>query len=209
MLLISFTGLSPEQRDLLVHSYILPILWRRAALRAKEGEVPIFIPSEECHPTGVLLADKRFVKARKRSQAAVRSGAARGHRPVPILEELSWLSNFVKHRPTETNVETCSPAIKASQMCGPASLTLCGPSEMEACATDSTELMRSSSPCQSTPPPLAIPVSHIAHAVPTAVASASSLSVYPKKEEETDGTRRLCGGSTSGIAQGAQEEDVD
>ncbi|XP_076126391.1 uncharacterized protein LOC143106093 isoform X1 [Alosa pseudoharengus] len=70
--------------------------WREIAMNVGKEEAI-------CRKIWKNLRD-RLGKAKKRSQEAARSGAAGGRRPAPILEELSWLSNFVKFRPTETNV---------------------------------------------------------------------------------------------------------
>lgn len=63
-----------------------------------------------CRKSWKNLRD-RFVKAKKRAQG--KSGDPGGSQLVsPILNELGWLSQFIKHRETDTNFESEVSKIK-------------------------------------------------------------------------------------------------
>lgn len=54
-----------------------------------------------CRKMWKNLRDK-FVRMKRRSER--RSGSIGGYRPTPLMRKLAWLTNFVKHRETETNL---------------------------------------------------------------------------------------------------------
>ncbi|CAL8279216.1 unnamed protein product [Merluccius merluccius] len=134
--------------------------WRDIAVNVGKDEAT-------CRKIWKNLRD-RFAKSRKRSG----SGATGRQRPAPILEELSWLCEFVKNKPTETSIQTCAPQPGGSGSAMPQS-------DSEAWTAETPESARSSSPCRSSSLTLATPLPPVAtHAAPNAAAaSPSSLSV--------------------------------
>lgn len=79
--------------------------WREIALK-------LDIDAEKCRYKWKQLRD-RFVRASKKAKCC-RNGDAGHSKTQPLLESLSWLEDFVKHKTTELSYWTESPECSSS-----------------------------------------------------------------------------------------------
>nr|XP_019935123.1 PREDICTED: transcription factor Adf-1-like [Paralichthys olivaceus] len=101
----------------------------------------------------------RYVRAKKRVHA--RSGEAEEEKPSPIVMDMEWLCDFVKHREKDTEdtaTKPCSPAEESPDICSTAE-DLSSPIILSAystasCLPPSPSPTESPSPCLGAPSPL-------------------------------------------------------